>query len=248
MRSRIRSRDVREPNLGGSARHEALYRRRMARDRRLGRAVDADLQAHDVRLTMGGEPTFVSIDDPDGEEWNTTALGPNKKQTGGGSVSSDSKALRRAGSGSFRSRQVVSGRAAAALVAQLLLAQGWRTDLAERVADRGRIEAWNGNGSKCAANFLRGVAERLGLDAQLMFPAYEDAFYYLWRERRLPSNVDPFDARLDDELERKRLARVFSQGLKRRVGEVLPLARDLRRRLAYRLVVFPRRALLSDPR
>ena len=31
---------------------------------------------------------------------------------------------------------------------------------------------------------------------------YEDTFYYLWRERRLPVNVDPFDARLDDELER----------------------------------------------
>ena len=52
------------------------------------------------------------------------------------------------------------------------------------------------------------------------------SFYYLWRERRLPSNVDPFDARLDDELERKRLARVFSQGLKEIVGNVLPMARD----------------------
>ena len=47
-----------------------------------------------------------------------------------------------------------------------------------------------------------------------VFPAYEDVFYYLWRERRLPANVDPFDSRLDDELERKRLARLFSQGLK----------------------------------
>ena len=46
-----------------------------------------------------------------------------------------------------------------------------------------------------------------------MQAGYEDVWYYLWRERRLPVNVDPFDARLDDELERDRLRRVFTQGL-----------------------------------
>ncbi len=65
-----------------------------------------------------------------------------------------------------------------------------------------------------------------GTGAGFVFPAYEDVFYYLWRERALPANVDPFDARLEDELERKRLARCFRRGSKKSVGNVLPVARD----------------------
>ncbi|MEJ0048452.1 MAG: transglutaminase family protein [Rhodospirillales bacterium] len=42
----------------------------------LGHQVDVELVAGDVRLTQGGEPTFVSIDDMDGPEWNYTALSP----------------------------------------------------------------------------------------------------------------------------------------------------------------------------
>lgn len=46
----------------------------------MGQTVDQRMQADDVRLTMGGEPTFVSIDDMDGEEWNSAAVGPNKRR------------------------------------------------------------------------------------------------------------------------------------------------------------------------
>ena len=54
-----------------------------ARIDRLGEEVDAVLRRGDVRLTMGGEPTFVSIDDPDGDEWNTAAMGPRKRLLAG---------------------------------------------------------------------------------------------------------------------------------------------------------------------
>ena len=62
------------------------------------------------------------------------------------------------------------------------------------------------------------------LMAKHIFPAYEDPFYYAWRERRLPSNVDPLKNNLDDPLERKRLTKIFTQGLNTVVGHVLPLA------------------------
>ena len=43
-----------------------------------GDAVDARLDKGDVRLSMGGEPTFVSIDDMEGAEWKTAAVGPDQ--------------------------------------------------------------------------------------------------------------------------------------------------------------------------
>ena len=62
-------------------------------------------------------------------------------------------------------------------------------------------------------------------------PAYEDAWYYLWHERRLPVNVDP----LEEPPRRRRrnarrLAKVFEQGLDKVVGYALPLRRRRRRR------------------
>jgi uncharacterized protein (DUF2126 family) len=77
-----------------------------------------------------------------------------------------------------------------------------------------------------AERFVKRLAETIGVTAHHHLPAYEDTYYYLWRERRLPVNVDPLDPRLDDAQERERLRRVFAQGLGKVVGYVLPLARN----------------------
>ncbi len=91
----------------------------------LGHLVDADLKAGDVRLTMGGEPTFVSLDDPDGAEWTTAALGPAKRQQAVELLGRLRDHFAPHAPASFRARQMVSRRAAAAVGIRLLLAQRW---------------------------------------------------------------------------------------------------------------------------
>jgi uncharacterized protein (DUF2126 family) len=79
---------------------------------------------------------------------------------------------------------------------------------------------------KDARDFIEQLARTLGLEPRFALPGYEDTWYYLWRERRLPANVNPHDSRLDDELERARLRRVFDQGLAKIIGYALPLRRE----------------------
>ena len=76
-----------------------------------------------------------------------------------------------------------------------------------------------------AREFLQGVASLLELNPKFVFPAFEDVFYYLWRERKLPSNVDPYESQLDNPLERARLRKLFTEGLDKVVGHVLPVSR-----------------------
>src|SRR5690606_8130196 len=49
----------------------------------LGMEVDKQLADDKVSLTMGGEPTFVSIDDMESAQWNTAALGDDKLHLAG---------------------------------------------------------------------------------------------------------------------------------------------------------------------
>ena len=191
----------------------------------LGQLVDGHLQASDVRLTMGGEPTFVSVEDRDGAEWNTDALGPTKR---GLATKLVHKLRERYGQGGF----LHFGQGKWYPGEQLprwALSIFWRTDGQpcwhdpSLFADERDPAKYT---SADAKHFVDVLATKLGVGTRHIEPGYEDTWYYLWRERRLPVNVDPFDSRLDDELERMRLRRVFGQGLDQVVGYVLPLQRD----------------------
>ena len=191
---------------------------------KLGHAVDDDLAAHDVRLTMGGEPTFVASDDPDGAEWNTTALGKTKRARAANLYRRLKEHYAPAGLAHFGQGKWYPGEP----LPRWSLNCFWRRDgepIWQNPALCADESTHYGATATLAQRFLSGVAQRLGLAPEFVFAAYEDAFYYMWKERRLPANVDPFDSKLEDEGERARLARIFEQGLDAVVGYVLPVAR-----------------------
>jgi uncharacterized protein (DUF2126 family) len=204
----------------------------------LGHRVDAALCAHDVRLTMGGEPTFVSIDDANSEEWTTGALGPVKKQRALELLNRLRDHFAPGGLLHFGQGKWYPGEP----LPRWAFACYWRNDHvpiwrnASLIADDSKDYGYTADH---ALEFLQALSRRLRVNPEFTMTAYEDVAYYLWRERRLPINVDPTDSKLADPLERARLARVFEQGLGKAVGFVLPLRRILTERGAPRWTSHP---------
>jgi len=190
----------------------------------LGHRIDADLGKHDVRLTMGGEPTFVSIDDFDGAEWNMIALGPMKRRLAGDLLR---RLQRQFAPGAFLHHGQGKWYPGESLP-RWAFGCYWRRDGVPAWEDHSLIadeEKNYGHDATHSASFAQALAARLGVEGKWILPGYEDAFYYLWKERRLPGNVDPHQSNLRDKEERARLARVFEKGLDAIVGHALPLQR-----------------------
>jgi len=196
-----------------------------ARVMALGGQVDKQLVEEDVRLTIGGEPTFVSIDDMDGAEWNIAALGRRKRERAevllrrlwqrwakGG--------LLQHGQGKWYPGEPLPRWALGCLWRQDRKPLWKRPELLADPTESGKAT------EAMAERFIRGLAGRLGVPADYPQPGYEDGWYYLWKEGSLPENVDVLDSRLKDPLERDRLRRIFEQGLDKVVGYALPIAWD----------------------
>ena len=190
----------------------------------LGRAVDMRLNQQDVRLTMGGEPTFVSIDDFEADEWNAGAVGPTKRKLA-------DQLIRR-----LRNRFAPNG----------LLHHGqgkwypgeslprwtfslyWRLDGKPVWQDENLIAkegvTYEVNAADAEA-LNRAIARNLGLAGDTVLPAYEDPGEWILKEAKLPDNVDPANSKLSDPEERARIASVFNRGLTNPTGYVLPIQR-----------------------
>jgi uncharacterized protein (DUF2126 family)/transglutaminase-like putative cysteine protease len=190
----------------------------------LGERIDGELMAGDVRLTMGGEPTFVSVDDMDGDEWNTEAMGPNKRRLADDLlVRLRNKfapgALLHFGQGKWYPGESLP---------RWALTCYWRSDGFALWRDPQWLASPDkdyGYRREEALQFAEALSERLGVDSEAVVAAYEDPLAFLLKERQLPVNVDPLENKLESPEERERLRRVFERGLGNPVGYVLPLQR-----------------------
>ena len=193
---------------------------------KLGDQVDTALNQGDVRLTMGGEPTFVSIDDRSSPEWHTAAVGGNKRALADTLIRRLRDRFAPGGLLHYGQGKWYPGES----LPRWAFALYWRADgipiwkNAERIApERANYHPTADD----ARQLTQSIARKLGLDPSYATPAFEDFWHHVGKERALPDNVEPTDSKLDDKEERARLARVFEQGLSQAVGYILPVERSL---------------------
>lgn len=192
---------------------------------KLGNKVDADLKKQDVRLTQGGEPTFVSIDDMEGAEWNTLAHGEKKRELSGKLAIKLKEHFAKGGMLHYGQGKWYPGEP----LPRWAINMYWRLDgkpiwrdaslfSDETVPDQYTL--------KEATAFTEGLASRLGFPKACVIPAYEDVLAQVQFEEKLPENIDPLKVNLKDSEERRRLARLLETGLEAVVGYVLPIKSD----------------------
>lgn len=190
----------------------------------LGEAVDRDLVAQDVRLTMGGEPTFVSIDDFESPQWNTDAIGEEKK------ILADQLMRRlrdKFGPGGFLHYGQGKWYPGESLP-RWALSLYWRKDGKPLWHDPALFAGFakgSGVSPQAAGAFMESVAEKLGIEADHALAAYEDPSEWALKESALPVNVEATNPKIDDPEERARMVRTFERGLSSPTGFILPIQR-----------------------
>ncbi|HEY1439132.1 MAG TPA: transglutaminase family protein, partial [Casimicrobiaceae bacterium] len=188
----------------------------------LGEQVDADLETQDVRLTQGGEPTFVSIDDMEGAEWNTAAFGKKKRELAEALLHRLRARFAPGGLVHIGQGKWYPGEP----LPRWALGVHWRADGAPLWSDDALIADTRRAGKSdlaAARDFSNALAVALRLPSEFVLTAYEDVPRLLKDEVALPVNADPLQTDLSDPEERSRLARLLLVGLDRPAGFVLPL-------------------------
>lgn len=188
-----------------------------------GRTVDVRLSKGDVRLSMGGEPTFVAVDDMDGAEWNTAAVGPTKRRYAEDLVRRLRDRFAPGGLLHYGQGKWYPGEE----LPRWSFSIYWRADQEPLWTDDKLIapEAQEGPPPTKldAEKFTKALCDELGLPEDSGIPAYEDVAHFMLLEQKLPLNLTPENNKLENEADRARVVRVFERGLAAPVGYVLPI-------------------------
>ena len=187
-----------------------------------GNAVDERLKAGDVRLSMGGEPTFVAIDDMDGAEWNNAAVGPTKQRYAEDLIRRLSARFAPGGLLHYGQGKWYPGEQ----LPRWSYAVHWRSDGEPLWVNPGLIDREQPRAPATIAeaeHYTTELCRNLGLPVDAPIAAFEDPSHFALVEQKLPLGMDPANNKLDDPAERARLVAVFARGLTKPTGYVVPI-------------------------
>ncbi len=192
---------------------------------RLGEEVDNQLHEAGVTLTMGGEPTFISIDDMESEQWNTAADGPEKRALAHDLFKRMVNAFSSGGFRHYGQGKWYPGEP----LPRWQYACYWRKDGHNLWSNPSLLADINTRTHftlKDSQRFSEHLTHQLGLDTSVLVTAYEDVLYHLWQEGNLPETPSPTDPELLHAMTRKSFLAKLERGLDTPVGFVIPLAFD----------------------
>ena len=187
-----------------------------------GYKIDEDLEKGNLRMTMGGEPTFVSIDDMESAQWNTAADGVEKRVRSLDLIFRLRAHFGPAGMIHFGQGKWYPGEPLPRWQYGLI----WRKDLYPIWKNIGLIANeklekkydWSH-----AEQFAKELAKHLAVSEENVKAAYEDIFYFLWTEGKLPVNIDPLQKNIKSSIERRTLTELLDKGIDQPAGFTLPL-------------------------
>ncbi|CAM3923907.1 DUF2126 domain-containing protein [Arcobacter cloacae] len=189
----------------------------------LGFKVDEDLVKNDVRLTMGGEPTFVSIDDMESAQWNSEADGEHKREL----ANNLARRLLQTNTNGGLLHHAQGKWYPGEPLPRWQTTVFWRKDKKPVWKNPDLLADMNKNYDYTitdAKKFISTLSLILGISDENIIPAFEDPIYYIMKEAELPIDIDPLKYDLKDPLERKTIAQKLTYGLNNEVGYVLPVS------------------------
>ncbi|MCF2948925.1 transglutaminase family protein [Paraglaciecola aquimarina] len=188
----------------------------------LGQQVDKDLKAQKIHLTMGGEPTFISIDDMESEQWSIAADGEDKRRLAHNLFMSMEDKFTENGFRHYGQGKWYPGEP----LPRWQYAVYWRKDGVALWKDQSLLANINDKTdftTEDAKRFTDAFAQKLKIPEDCVVTGFEDVLYHLWQEGNLPLETSPDAPELLDAMSRKTFLAKMEHGIEKPVGYIIPI-------------------------